>query len=509
MNSVNPAVITFGIYLVVVIAVGVWAYFSTRDFDDYILGGRSLGSLVTALSAGASDMSGWLLMGLPGAIFASGLTEAWIAVGLTVGAYLNWLWVAGRLRVHTEFNNDALTLPEYFFHRFGARNVALKVVPAIVILVFFTVYCASGIVAGARLFESLFHVPYHEAMWWGAFATILYTFIGGFLAVSWTDTIQASLMIFALLLTPLMVMLALGDWSNLQMQISAAAARTGVEYASWFAGASWIAVVSALAWGLGYFGQPHILARFMASESVASLRNARRIGMAWMILCLLGAVLVGYFGVAYFNAHPSQGANVLANKERVFIELAQILFNPWIAGIILSAILAAVMSTLSCQLLVCSSALTEDFYRGFIRRNAGQRELVWVGRLMVLAVAGIAMWLARDAESQVLRLVSYAWAGFGAAFGPVILLSLLWPRMNAAGALSGMIAGALTVIAWIQLRQMNAGSVFGLYEMVPGFLACLAAAIAISLLTPDDAEATAKFHAADRQFREAQKRATP
>lgn len=500
MSDLNPAVITFGLYLVVVIGVGFWAYFSTKNFDDYILGGRSLGSLVTALSAGASDMSGWLLMGLPGAIFAAGLTEAWIAVGLTIGAYFNWLWVSGRLRVHTEFNNDALTLPDYFFNRFGSSNIALRIVPAVVILIFFTVYCASGIVAGARLFESLFHIPYHEAMWWGAFATILYTFIGGFLAVSWTDTIQASLMIFALLITPVMVLLALGDWSNLQMHISQATQSNGVQYGSWFAGASWIGIASALAWGLGYFGQPHILARFMASESVQSLRNARRIGMTWMILCLAGAVAVGYFGVAYFSANPEQGANVFANKERIFIELAQILFNPWIAGVILSAILAAVMSTLSCQLLVCSSALTEDFYKGLIRPNASQKELVWMGRFMVLLVAGVAMLMASNADSQVLKLVSYAWAGFGAAFGPVILLSLFWKRMNAWGALAGMIAGAATVIGWVQLRQAGAGGIFELYEIVPGFIACTVAIIVVSRMTKSDDVAESKFEQANAKY---------
>ncbi|MGH8812944.1 MAG: sodium/proline symporter PutP, partial [Advenella sp.] len=384
MSGINPMIITFAIYLIVVLAVGFIAYFSTRNFDDYILGGRSLGSFVTALSAGASDMSGWLLMGLPGAIYLAGLSEAWIAIGLTVGAYFNWLLVSGRLRMHTEYNNNALTLPEYFHHRFGAGNVIIKIAAAAIILFFFTIYCASGIVAGARLFESLFHVDYVTAMWLGAGATIIYTFIGGFLAVSWTDTIQASLMFFALILTPIMVLLGLGDLSAVTATIDQAAAVAGKNYSSLISGTSFIAIVSAAAWGLGYFGQPHILARFMAADSVKSLKAARRIGMTWMILCLAGAVAVGYFGIAWFQLHPEQAGEVNNNSERIFIELAQILFNPWIAGVILSAILAAVMSTLSCQLLVCSSAITEDFYKGFIRPHASQKELVWTGRVMVL-----------------------------------------------------------------------------------------------------------------------------
>ncbi|MGO1766552.1 sodium/proline symporter [Advenella sp. S44] len=498
MSDINPMIITFAIYLIVVLAVGFIAYFSTRNFDDYILGGRSLGSFVTALSAGASDMSGWLLMGLPGAIYLAGLSEAWIAIGLTVGAYFNWLLVSGRLRMHTEYNNNALTLPEYFHRRFGGGSVIIKIAAAAIILFFFTIYCASGIVAGARLFESLFHVDYVTAMWLGAGATIIYTFIGGFLAVSWTDTIQASLMFFALILTPIMVLLGMGDFSAVTATIDQAAATAGKNYSSLIAGGSFIAIVSAAAWGLGYFGQPHILARFMAADSVKSLKAARRIGMTWMILCLGGAVAVGYFGIAWFQLNPDQAAPVNQNSERIFIELAQILFNPWIAGVILSAILAAVMSTLSCQLLVCSSAITEDFYKGFIRPHAGQKELVWIGRAMVLLIALLAIWIASDPDSRVLGLVAYAWAGFGAAFGPVILLSVFWRRMNAAGALSGMVAGALVVVLWKQYSGSD------LYEIVPGFIAGVIAIIAVSLLTKAPSQAvTDNFDRADRDFKNA------
>ncbi len=453
MNFTNPTTITFVIYILAMIGIGFAAWRYTRDLSDYILGGRSLGSFVTAMSAGASDMSGWLLLGLPGAVYASGVSESWIAIGLIIGAWFNWQFVAGRLRVYTEITRNALTLPDYFTHRFEDKTKILRVIAALVILVFFTIYCASGMVAGARLFEQTFGLSYDTALWAGAAATILYVFVGGFLAVSWTDTVQASLMIFALLLTPVMVIMHAGGFADAVQAINT----LDVKYSDMFHGTTTIGIISLMAWGLGYMGQPHILARFMAISSVDAMPNARRIGMTWMILCLGGAVAVGYFGIAYFAANPQQGATVQANHETVFITLSQVLFNPWIAGVLLSAILAAVMSTLSCQLLVSSSALTEDFYKVFFRPDASQKELVWVGRLMVLLVAVIAIVIARDPASKVLGLVGYAWAGFGAAFGPVVILSLLWPRMTRNGALAGMLVGALTVIIW------RNGAWFGVY----------------------------------------------
>lgn len=493
----NPVYITFALYLVVVLGIGFAAYFATRNFDDYILGGRSLGSFVTAMSAGASDMSGWLLMGLPGAIYVSGLSESWIAIGLIIGAYFNWLLVAGRLRVHTEFNNNALTLPEYFYHRFGGHNRLLKIASALIILFFFTIYCASGVVAGARLFESLFELDYRTAMWFGAFATIIYTFVGGFLAVSWTDTIQASLMIFALVFAPVMVYLNLGGMDEIHAAIAMASQATGKNYGNLLFGTSLVGIVSAAAWGLGYFGQPHILARFMAADSVKSLGNARRIGMTWMILCLAGAVTVGYFGLAYMTVNPAQTAVLAGNNERIFIGIAQLLFNPWIVGVVLSAILAAVMSTLSCQLLVCSSAITEDFYKGFVRPNASQKELVWIGRIMVLLVSLVAIVIAQNPDSKVLGLVSYAWAGFGAAFGPVVLLSLFWRRMTGAGALAGMLVGALVVVGWKPLTGSS------LYEMVPAFILALLAIYVVSMMSTPDARVEQRFDDADNAYKTA------
>lgn len=490
MTASTPMLITFVVYIAAMVLIGLIAYLRTKNLSDYILGGRSIGSFVTALSAGASDMSGWLLMGLPGAIFVAGISESWIAIGLVVGAYLNWLFVAGRLRVQTEHNGNALTLPDYFTNRFEDNSRILRIFSALVILVFFTIYCASGVVAGARLFESTFGMSYETALWAGAAATIAYTFIGGFLAVSWTDTVQATLMIFALILTPVMVMIATG---GMDTTFAAIELKDATNF-DMLKGATFVGVISLMAWGLGYFGQPHILARFMAADSVKSIPAARRISMTWMILCLAGAVAVGFFGIAYFSAHPDLAGPVSENPERVFIELAKILFNPWIAGILLSAILAAVMSTLSCQLLVCSSALTEDFYKAFLRKGASQTELVWVGRAMVLLVAVIAIALA----SNLLGLVSYAWAGFGAAFGPVVILSVLWKGMTRNGALAGMIVGAVTVVVWKNWIGL------GLYEIIPGFILATLAIVIFSRIGSGPSNAMHKrFDEAEQEYQDA------
>ena len=496
MSQINPTLVTFLVYIIAMVGIGLYAYKSTNNFDDYILGGRSLGSVVTALSAGASDMSGWLLMGLPGAIYLSGLSEAWIAVGLIVGAWLNWLLVAGRLRVHTEVQNNALTLPDYFTGRFADRKRILRMISAVVILVFFAIYCASGMVAGARLFESIFGWNYTTALWISAIATISYVCIGGFLAISWTDTFQAGLMIFALLLTPIMTYLAI-DGNAAQFTVLLETARPQAMHI--VSELSTVAILSSLAWGLGYFGQPHILVRFMAADSVKTIPAARRIGMTWMILCLGGAVGAGFIAIAYFQQHPELAAVVSQNPETVFMELTKILFNPWIAGIVLAAILAAVMSTLSCQLLVCSTTLTEDMYKAFIRKTASQKELVWVGRFMVIAVAVLAICLASNPDSKVLGLVAYAWAGFGAAFGPLIILSLFWKRMTLNGAIAGIIVGAVTVIVW-----KNSLGHLGLYEIIPGFIFSWISIVVVSLMgKAPEAEVVQRFEQADSMYKQA------
>lgn len=461
---------TFIVYILCMLIIGIAAARMTNSLNDYVLGGRSLGRFVTALSAGASDMSGWLLMGLPGALFLSGIAEAWIAIGLTVGSWCNWKFVAARLRSFTANASDALTIPDYLSARFCDRLRICSVIAAFIILIFFVVYCASGMVSGARLFEQTFGLDYRNALLIGAVSTIFYVFIGGFLAVSWTDTVQASLMIFALLLTPVVMIMDCGGLEAANALI----ATKGDNFDNFLGGMTVIGFLSLVGWGLGYVGQPHILVRFMAAGSVRGLGDARRISITWMALCLLGAVLIGYYGVAFSVKHPEVS---ISNPEQIFIIVTQNLFTPWIAGILLSAILAAIMSTLSCQLLVASTTLTADFYRRWIRPNASQRELVWCGRFMLLLVAVIAYTIALDPNSGVLALVAYAWAGFGASFGPCVLISVFWSRMTLPGAIAGMAVGAATVIVW------EIGGFLGLYSIVPGFILSCVAIYVVSLLT--------------------------
>ncbi|WP_078550233.1 sodium/proline symporter PutP [Litchfieldia alkalitelluris] len=458
---------TFIIYLVGMLGIGIAAYKLTSNLSDYVLGGRRLGPGVAALSAGASDMSSWLLLGLPGAVYISGgMNQIWIAVGLTVGAYLNWQFVAGRLRSYTEVANDSITIPDFFENRFKDTSKSLRVISALVILLFFTFYTSSGMVGGAKLFEASFGLSYNQALWIGAIVIISYTFLGGFLAVSWTDFIQGILMFLALIIVPIVAVTELGGWSNTVNTVG----ELDPMYLDAFTGMTGIGIISLLAWGLGYFGQPHILTRFMALRSVKDVPKARLIGMVWMVFGLFGAVFTGFAGIAYFAESP------LPDGEQVFIMFTQVLFNPWVSGVLLAAILAAIMSTIDSQLLVSSSAVAEDFYKAILKKDASEKELVWVGRISVGVIALIALLLAMNPDSSVLDLVSYAWAGFGAAFGPVIILSLFWKRMNRWGALAGMITGAITVVIW-----SNIGS--DLYEIVPGFIISTIAVFIVSLVT--------------------------
>lgn len=481
-----PELTTFVIYLVGMLVIGIIFYRLTKNLSDYILGGRKLGGAVAALSAGASDMSGWLLLGLPGAMYAAGMNQAWIAIGLTVGAYLNWQFVARRLRRFTELADDAITLPDYLENRFADRSRSLRVVSAVVILIFFAIYTSSGLVAGATLFEKSFGLDYNWALIIGAAVIMSYTFLGGFMAVSWTDFFQGLLMFCALIIVPFIAIEHIGGWGATVATVDALE-HTRIDI---FAGTTFLGIVSLVAWGLGYFGQPHILARFMAIKSEQEVPKARMIGMTWMILSLYGAIFTGFTGIAFFQDSP------LENSETVFIALTQALFNPWIAGVLLAAILAAVMSTVDSQLLVCSSALAEDFYKQIFRREASQKELVWIGRASVIGIALIALYLASNPESKVLDLVSYAWGGFGASFGPIVILSLFWRRMTRNGALAGIIVGAATVIIW---KQLTGGpfDIFGVYEIVPGFILGGLAAILGSLIGPEpDPEEMRRFEKA-------------
>ncbi|ART79137.1 sodium/proline symporter PutP [Oceanisphaera avium] len=478
-----PILITFVGYLILTMLIGIIAYRATRSLSDYILGGRRLGPSVAALSVGASDMSGWLLLGLPGAIYLYGVSQAWIGIGLVIGAWLNWLLVAKRLRVYTEFANDSLTIPDFLENRLADHSGVLRVISAITILVFFIFYTASGLVGGAILFEQVFGLPYVSALLLGGGVIMAYTFMGGFLAVSWTDFFQGILMLLALIVLPLAVMNELGGIGETLTTLSTTDARK----LDLFYDFSLLSGLSLLAWGLGYFGQPHILARFMAIDSPKSVPLSRRIAMSWMILSLIGAVAVGLAGAVYFVDAP------LDNAETVFLALAQTVFNPWVAGLLIAAILSAIMSTIDSQLLVCSSAITEDFYKRWLRPHAKDNELVWVGRLAVVAVALFAIIIALNPSSSVLDLVSYAWAGFGGAFGPVIILAVYWPRLTRNGALSGIIIGALTVIGW---KQLSGGpfAIFDLYEIVPSFVFASIACIVISRLgTPPHQEVILGF----------------
>jgi solute:Na+ symporter, SSS family len=467
---IQPGTIaSLAIYFALMLGIGIYAWRkSTASSSEYLLSGRRLGPAVTALAAGASDMSGWLMLGLPGALYASGLVEAWIAIGLFIGALLNWIIVAPRLREQTERYGNALTIPEFLGNRFNDKKHVLRLTASAVIIIFFALYSASGLVAGGKLFQSAFGADYQTGIWITASVVVAYVVLGGFLAVSLTDFVQGTIMAIALVVVPLMAWQGLPDGAS----IGAALKVIDPNMTSLFAGTTALGIISTAAWGLGYFGQPHIIVRFMAIRSVKEIPIARNICMAWMAITLAGAVLVGLIGRVYAE---SKGLTV-ADPETIFILLAGELFAPVAAGFLLAAILAAIMSTISAQLLVTGSSLTEDVYRLFIRRQASEKEVVTVGRLSVVAVAGIAMLLAQNPDSSVLGLVSNAWAGFGAAFGPVIILALTWGRMTLAGALAGMVTGALVVIGWITFGWSSS-----MYEIVPGFVVAMAAIVVVSL----------------------------
>ncbi len=488
--------ISLALYFVLMIAIGLYAWRkATGSSEGYLLGGRQLSPAVAALSAGASDMSGWLLLGLPGALYASGLVEAWIGIGLFIGAFANWIWVAPRLRQQTADLDDSLTIPQFLSRRFPDKALALRTVSALIIVIFFAVYTAAGLVGGGKLFdtsfagmmgglpESLGGSDYSFGIWLTAGVVLAYTMVGGFLAVSLTDFVQGCIMVVALILMPVVATMGEGGLGPMLREANA----VDPDYLSMFAGLSIIGFLSAVSWGLGYFGQPHIIVRFMAIRSVADVPRARTIGMTWMGVALLGSIGVGIAGRAFIE----RNGIVLEDPETIFIVLADLLFHPLITGFLLAALLAAIMSTISSQLLVASSSLTEDFYRLFLRKNASEREMVNVGRLCVLLVALVAGVIALDPDSEVLGLVSNAWAGFGAAFGPLILLALMWKRMTGAGAVAGLVTGALVVIGWIALgwnvRFMGGD---GVYEIIPGFIAAFAAIVLVSLMgtpqTPRD-----------------------
>lgn len=495
--------IAIAIYMLVMVLIGYWSYRKTTKYDDYMLAGRGLNPFVAAMSAGASDMSGWLLMGLPGALYVTGMSELWIAIGLTVGAWANWMWVAPRLRSYTEVSRNSITLPSFFENRLRDRSRLLRIVAALIIIIFFTFYISSGMVAGGVYWQSTFGGEYLTGMAIVAAVTVLYTFIGGFLAVSYTDVVQGSIMFFSLLIVPITAILMLSDPADI---FSFAAGNDygpytdGVgnpTYFSMISGISLAAIIGNLAWGLGYFGQPHIVVRFMALRSPAEAKQGRRIGISWMVLCLTGAAFVAMASTVFFVENPQYSITDTNSYESIFLDLARVLFHPLIAGIILTAVLAAIMSTMSSQLLVTASSLIEDLLKIFRRDTLTERSLLLLSRATVIILAVVAAAMAINPSDSILGLVGFAWAGFGSAFGPIILAMLYWKRLTAPGAIAGMATGAVVSIAW-------GSSALGdwLYEIVPGFLAAALVMIVVSLLTKAPGpEITEEFEKAVRLSR--------
>ncbi len=472
--------VSFIVYLMFMLFIGVTYYRKTSNINEYVLGDRKLNSWVTALSAQASDMSGWLLMGLPGYAFVAGMEAIWIAIGLAVGTYFNWKIVAKKLRQYTQISGDAITISSYFENRFRDESKLLRVISAIIILVFFAVYTSSGLVAGGKLFSTIFGTSYVTALTIGMLVIISYTFLGGFMAVCWTDFFQGILMIFALIIVPLKGVASIGGLKEtIDGMVNIAPSFLDPMTSADGTIISIVSLVSLVAWGLGYFGQPHILSRFMAINDAEEIKKARVIAMVWVVISLAAAVVIGVIGRVYLGD--------TVESEAVFMVLVNDLFPSLLAGILLAAILAAIMSTADSQLLVSSSALTEDIYAVF-NKKATDKQLLLVSRATVIVIALIAYVFALDPNSSVLELVSYAWAGFGAAFGPTIILSLFWKRMTRNGALAGLISGGAMVIIWKQLS----GGIFDLYEIVPGFIVSMVFIYIFSIIDKEPSEEIVK-----------------
>lgn len=478
--------LAFILYLVFMIYIGLRYMKRNNSSEDFFLGGRSVGPWMTALSAEASDMSGWLLMGLPGIAYLTGLKEAfWTAVGLEIGTYLNWLIVAKRLRRYTVLSGNAITIPQFLTNRFRDKTKTISLVSVIFILIFFTIYTASGFVACGKLLTSVFSVPYKISLLIGITVILAYTLAGGFLAVSATDFVQGFLMFIALVVTCVIIMFSLGGARDAFTK----AASFGNQFVNPFAedGTNFGAmqIISALGWGLGYFGMPHILVRFMGIKDEKFIPLSRRIAMTWVTIAFIAALLIGSFAKAYLPIPLALGA-----QETVIIETIKYMYPAFIGGIFLCAILAAAMSTADSQLLVAASAFSEDFVSTILHRNLSKKTILTTSRITVFAIALVAFFIALDETSSIFQLVSYAWAGFGATFGPLILLSLFWRGGTYKGAIAGIIAGGATVIVWHNLH----GGIFDLYEIIPGFVLCLAFAIMVSALDKNkDASMLAEF----------------
>lgn len=477
-----PIALAFILYLVLMMSIGLYYSRRQKNLSSYILGDRQLGPWLTSMSAEASDMSGWMLMGLPGYAYLHGLSAFWTGIGLIVGTWANWVLVSKRLRNYTEVADNSLTIPDYLSNRFEDRKNGLRLICALFIILFFIIYTSSGFVAAGKLFNTIFGIPYLHALLLGAFVVVFYTFLGGFSAVALTDFIQGTMMFFTVLYVPVAATIALGG----PMPTLDILSKEGSDFFSFFPDSTGISallvmIVSSLGWGLGYFGQPHILVKFMAIGDPKELKKSTRIAMTWVLLSLSFAIAIGVVGKAYLST-PLENANA----ERVFILMAESLSAPFITGIIWSAILAAIMSTSSSQLLVTSSAVSRDLFQAFLKKDASEKTLIRVSRLSVLLVSAIAVYLGSDPNSYIFSIVSYAWAGFGACFGATVLLSLYWKRMTLKGAYAGVIVGGLTVLIWKHFEW------FGLYELVPGFFFSVAAIVIVSLMDKKPSETILK-----------------
>ena len=477
-------ILAFVLYFVVVLGIGIVFFIKSKGTNekDYFLGGRKMGPWVTAMSAQASDMSAWLLMGLPGSILAFGLGKAWIGIGLAIGTALNWIFVAKRLRKFSKASGDAITLPQYLSNRFATTNPALKIVCAVIFLISFTLYVASGFSAGASVFTELFpKLDPTVALVVFAAIILIYTFLGGFKAVCWTDFFQGILMLVALLAVPIVILLTKNPNTELLSQsfsyIEDGKTVTCNFTANLFS-ASWQEIVSGLAWGLGYFGMPHILVRFMSIEKPSMVKKSATVAIVWVVVTLLAAIVIAYLGRMVI------GAELLPNglQKLVFVRLARSLFPGFIAGILLAAIIAASMSTADSQLLVASSSFTSDIYKPLIRKQASDKEVLWIGRIVVIIVSVVAFFIANSTgkgAQAIMEMVDNAWGLFGGAFGPVVILSLFWKRLTFSGALAGIVSGAIVDIVWL-LKLTDAT---GIYEILPAFVIGFFVTIVVSLLS--------------------------
>lgn len=477
----NYEIIAFVFYFLIVLAIGIYFFFKSKDAGEkeYFLGGRRMGPWVTAMSAQASDMSAWLLMGLPGSILAFGFGQMWIGIGLALGTAANWIFVAARLRRFSKAADDAITLPQYLSNRFATKSRTLQIICAVIFLVCFTIYVASSFVAGATVFTTLFpSLSAQLAMLIFAAIIIAYTFLGGFKAVCWTDFFQGLLMLAALLAVPIVILATQHlDFSLLNNVYTNTADGTVYAFGGSLFGADIKEILSGLAWGLGYFGMPHILVRFMSIEKPSMVKKSATVAIIWVVLALLATTLVAYFG----RMLVADELLPLGNQKTVFIVLARKLFPAGIAGLLMAAIIAASMSTADSQLLVASSSFTSDIYKPMLRKNASDKEMLWVGRGVVIIVAVIAYFIASskaEGAQAIMEMVENAWGGFGSAFGPVVILSLFWRRLTYKGAIAGVIGGALTDVLW----YMFLSSSTGIYELLPGFGAGLLCAVVVTLI---------------------------